>query len=100
MWCISTACLQYAEERLLLVLYSSWRLIELLLFNQICLSPGVKAVLVYYSGVMGYPDWTSSGQHLLFYASKREFCICNKKDSVFLMPFNTHKEERCKLMGL
>ena len=46
MSCISTPCLQYAEERLLLFLYCSWRLIELFLCNVICPSLRVKAVLV------------------------------------------------------
>jgi len=58
-----------------------------------------SSACVRYWGAMGDPDQTSSQQHRLLYASKRELHTCNKKVSVFLMPFNTHKEERCKLIG-
>lgn len=102
LWCISTACLQYAEEMMPLFLYGSWRLIELLMWPCILPSPGVKAVLLCYMGVMGYPDRTSFGWHLHLCATKREFCIWAKRIQVVcshLMFFNTDKEESCKLPG-
>lgn len=90
MLCITSVCLQCAEDRLLLFLYCSWRLIGLFLCDQICLSEGERCLCVTQEW------WTSSGQHLLC-ASERVLCICSKEDSVFLMPFKTQKEEVCKL---
>lgn len=67
-------------------LYCNWRLIEVF---------QARFVWGWTVSCVTQEWWTSFVQHPLC-ASERFSCIC-REDSVFLMLFNTHKEEGCKL---
>lgn len=86
MWCISTACLQYAEERLLSFLSCRWGLIELILCNQSYPSLRVKAILVCIIPEGWRTLMTSSGQRLLLCFRKGSYASATKKVQFFLCP--------------